>query len=95
VRSEEFVVPGIRELVEITGLTYAAANARLWKYRRGCIDRRGLLETRAQAMRRKAANLWGIPDGGNAEWLSLDDDNPHDERLAAIPGSTAWERRSC
>ena len=88
-------LPSIGELVELTGLTYASANARLCKYRRGEIDRRGLLETRAQAMRRKAANLWGIPDGGNAEWLSLDDDNPHDEQLAAIPGSTAWERRSC
>ena len=76
-RSEEFVVPGIRELVEITGLTYAAANARLWKYRRGCIDRRGLLETRAQAMRSKAANLWGIPDGGNAEKVK----EPHDRYL--------------
>lgn len=86
-------VPSIQELVEITGLTYASAKARLWKYRHGYIDRRGLLETREQVMRRKAVNLWGIPDGGNEEWLALDDENPHDERLANIPGSTAWERR--
>lgn len=78
--------------MELTGLTYGAANARLCKYRRGEIDRRGLLETRAQVMRRKAANLWGIPDGGNAEWLALDDDAPHDERLAGIPGTTKLER---
>ena len=90
-RSEE--LPSIRALVEITGLTYSAANKRLWLYRRGEIDRRGLLETRAHSLRRKAANLWGIPDGGNTEWLALNDDTPHDERLANIKGRTELERR--
>lgn len=91
--SGEFVVPSIGELVELTGLTYGSANARLCKYRRGEIDHRALLETRAMVMRRKAANLWGIPDGGNAEWMALDDDTPRDERLESIPGMTKLERR--
>lgn len=86
-------VPSIQELVELTGLTYRSAGDRLRRYRRGDIDRRGLLETRAQVMRRKAVNLWGIADGGNEEWLALDDERSRDERLANIPGSTAWERR--
>lgn len=63
------------------------------------IGGRDFIDYEAEMTRERMLRPYRQPEiradrGGNAEWLALGD-KPKSERLAAIPGSTAWERRSC